>query len=191
MMTMKLTGLHFQLCKCKRLSIFSEHVRSPIFLSISIFVQFVFGWCSRQIQSCVVEYFVVRANLCFILADEEQRRWTQWLCWDADLTCVHCMCALSCFIWGSVALKRFVSLFYVVFLTAVLFGHENNDLIIVFKLTNLRIKSKKKAIRQKLFSSVFFVLPLITHTASYNNYLHDFLRCFTWLNLSLAEGSGI
>ncbi len=63
-----------------------------------------------------------------------------------------------------------------VFLTAVLFGHENNDLIIVFKLTDLRIKSKNKDHQTKV-AQFSFLFCLSSHT----------FRCFTLLNLSLAE----
>lgn len=65
---MKITGVTLLLCKC----VFSQtgQIFSIDFCTV----------CIWQIQSCVVEYFVVYANVWVFLADEEQNRMRRRLC---------------------------------------------------------------------------------------------------------------
>lgn len=69
-------------------------------------------------------------------------RWTQQLCKDADLTCVRRTCALSCG-WVFVALKRLFHYSLSVFKCHPVWRHKKNDMISVFKLSDLRIKNEK------------------------------------------------
>lgn len=156
-MIMKIKGVHFH--QEQETQYLLKHVRAPIFLSISIFVQSVFGWCSRRIQSWV--FFCYCCFGCRFL-------WCMHICilfWPMcssagghsdynDWTCHHWMSAPSCFILSFCCSREIVSLLYV-FLTVVLIGPESHDLIIVFKFMNL-IKNRRTI---WLFSHVSSLLP--------------------------------
>lgn len=135
-MIMKIKGVNFQ--QEQETQYLLKHVRAPIFLSISIFVQSVFGWCSRRIQSRVF-FCCCCFGCCFL--------WCMHICilfWPmcssagghSDLSSLDVCILIFC------CSREIVSLFYV-FLTVVLIGPESHDLIIVFKFMNLIIKTRR------------------------------------------------
>lgn len=90
--------------------------------------------------------------------------------------CSLCVCS-ELFHMGFCCSKEICFTVLHVFLTAVLIGHESNDLLIVFKLTNLRIKSKKRPSYKSC--SVQFLLSCSLHTVMCdNNNLHGISQMF-------------